>query len=321
MAPWKALLAGLVLWLGSICPADAFSSTAQPHQGNGSTEVEEAHLEPETTAEPEAETTAETDTDVGTANEVYRVGPGDVLDVIVYGEDELTRLVTVQHGGEISFPLIGEVQVGGLTLKEVRQQIRELLARDYLIDPQVTVKVKEFLSQWVTLVGEIARPGKYYITGPKTLLDLLTESGGFTSQASGELVVTRLGGVFDDGSTVRRVWLSRSMGADEQRVILALTLASNDLVTVPAQESIYVTGEVNNPGSFPLKDRLTVLQAVSLAGGLSKFGSKGKVEILRKRRGGEPERIKVDLGDIENGKKPDVPLVPGDMVKVGKRMF
>ena len=321
MAPWKALLAGLVLWLGSICPAGAFSSTAQPPQGNGSTEVEEARLEPETPADPEAETTAEADTDVGTANEVYRVGPGDVLDVIVYGEDELTRLVTVQHGGEISFPLIGEVQVGGLTLKEVRQQIRELLARDYLVDPQVTVKVKEFLSQWVTLVGEIARPGKYYITGPKTLLDLLTESGGFTSQASGELVVTRLGGVFDDGSTVRRVWLSRSMGADEQRVILALTLASNDLVTVPAQESIYVTGEVNNPGAFPLKDRLTVLQAVSQAGGLSKFGSKGKVEILRKRGGREPERIKVDLGDIEDGKKPDVPLVPGDVVKVGKRIF
>ena len=310
MAHWKTLLAGLVLWLGSVCPVSAFSSTAQPSQGNGNTEAEEARLRPET--EAEAEPTAEADVNTDPANEVYRVGPGDVLDVIVYGEDDLTRLVTIQHGGEISFPLIGEVQVEGLTLKETRQQITELLAKDYLVDPQVSVKVKEYLSQWVTLVGEIARPGKYYLTGPKTLLDLLTEAGGFASQASGELVVTRLGGVFDDGSNVRRVWLSRSMGADEQRAILALILASNDLVTVPAHESIYVTGEVNNPGSFPLKNRLTVLQAVSLAGGLSKFGSKGKVEILRKRRAGEPERIKVDLGDIEKGKKPDVLLVPGE---------
>jgi polysaccharide export outer membrane protein len=243
------------------------------------------------------------------------------LDVVVYGEDDLTRLVTVQHGGEISFPLIGEVQVEGLTLREVRERIEELLAKDYLVDPQVSVKVKEYLSQWVTMVGEIARPGKYYLNGPKTLLDLLTESGGFTAQASGEIVVTRLGGVFDDGSTVQRVWLSRDMSADEQRAILALNVTSNDLITVPAQEAIYVTGEVNNPGSFPLKNRLTVLQAVSLAGGLSKFGSKGKVEILRKRAGAEPERIKIDLEDIENGKKPDIPLVPGDMVKVGKRIF
>ncbi|HEX9726431.1 MAG TPA: polysaccharide biosynthesis/export family protein [Vicinamibacteria bacterium] len=319
MAHWKTLLAGLVLGLGSICPVSAFSSAVGPLQGNAGTETEEARLAPK--AAPPLETTPEAEVDVETKDEIYRVGPGDVLDVVVYGEDDLTRLVTVQHGGEISFPLIGEVQVEGLTLREVRERIEELLAKDYLVDPQVSVKVKEYLSQWVTMVGEIARPGKYYLNGPKTLLDLLTESGGFTAQASGEIVVTRLGGVFDDGSTVQRVWLSRDMSADEQRAILALNVTSNDLITVPAQEAIYVTGEVNNPGSFPLKNRLTVLQAVSLAGGLSKFGSKGKVEILRKRAGAEPERIKIDLEDIENGKKPDIPLVPGDMVKVGKRIF
>ena len=318
MAHWKMLLAGLVLWLGSICSVGASSSAVQPLQGNGK-ETEEARVESE--AAPPAETTPEGEVDVDPESEVYRVGPGDVLDVVVYGEDDLTRLVTVQHGGEISFPLIGEIQVKGLTLKEVRERIGELLAKDYLVDPQVSVKVKEYLSQWVTMVGEIARPGKYYLTGPKTLLDLLTEAGGFTSEASGEIVVTRLGGVFDDGSTVQRVWLSRDMSADEQRTILALNVTNNDLITVPAQEAIYVTGEVNNPGSFPLKNRLTVLQAVSLAGGLSKFGSKGKVEILRKRAGADPERIKVDLEDIENGKKPDIPLVPGDLVTVGKRIF
>lgn len=319
MSLWRAFLAGLVLWLGAICPVSASSSFLPSAQGNGGTE--EARLQPETAVEPETEPVPEAEADIEVDEEIYRVGPGDVLDVVVYGEDDLTRLVTVQHGGEVSFPLIGEIHVAGMTLREVRQEITDLLAKDYLVDPQVSVKVKEYLSQWVTLVGEIARPGKYYLTGPKTLLDLLTEAGGFTSQASGEIVVTRLGGAFDDGSTVKRVWLSRSMSADEQRVTLALNLENNDLVTVPTQEAIYVTGEVNNPGSFPLKNRLTVLQAVSLAGGLSKFGSKGKVEILRKQGRGEPERIKVDLGAIEDGKKPDVPLVPGDMVKVGKRIF
>jgi len=316
IAPWKALLAGCVLWLAWICPASASSTTPQLlSQGNGDTKVDEMEAESDTEAEPD--TKAESDADL----EVYRVGPGDVLDVIVYGEDDLTRLITVQHEGEISFPLIGEIQVEGLTLKEVRQQIEELLGRDFLVDPQVTVKVKEYRSQWVTLVGEIARPGKYYLTGPETLLDLLTEAGGFTSQASGELVITRLNGVFDDGSSVRRVWLSRNMAAQDQKAALALGVDDGDLVTVPAQESIYVTGEVNNPGSFALKSGLTVLQAVSLAGGLSKFGANGKVEILRKRDGAEPERIKVDLEEIEEGKKPDVPLAPGDVVRVGKRIF
>ncbi len=285
-----------------MCSASALPYPAT--QGNGETIAPPA---PDVLPEPESN--------------VYRVGPGDVLDVVVFEEEDLTRLVTVQHGGEISFPLIGEIPVAGLTLKEVQIQITELLGKDYLIDPHVTLKVKEYLSQWVTVVGEVGRPGKYYLTGPKTLLDLLTEAGGFTSKASGELLVTRLNGIFDDGTSLQRVWLSRDMPTDEQKKALVLNLSSGDLITVAGQVSIYVNGEVNKPGSYALTGGLTVLQAISQAGGLSKFGSKGKVEILRNQTSGEPERIKVDLGDIEKGKKTDILLAPGDVVRVGKRVF
>ncbi len=296
---WNRLLDGAVLWLGCVCSASALPYPAT--QGNGKTTAPDVLPEPE--------------------SNVYRVGPGDVLDVVVFEEEDLTRLVTVQHGGEISFPLIGEIPVAGLTLKEVRVQITELLGKDYLIDPHVTVKVKEYLSQWVTVVGEVGRPGKYYLTGLKTLLDLLTEAGGLTSKASGELVVTRLNGVFDDGTSLKQVWLSRDMPTDQQKKALALNLSSGDLITVAGQVSIYVNGEVNRPGAYPLTSRLTVLQAISLAGGLNKFGSKGKVEILRNRMSAQPERIKVDLGDIEKGKKADIPLAPGDIIRVGRRIF
>ncbi len=299
MTRWNHVLAGAVLWLGCVCSASALPYPAT--QGNGKTTAPDVLPEPE--------------------SNVYRVGPGDVLDVVVFEEEDLTRLVTVQHGGEISFPLIGEIPVAGLTLKEVRVQITELLGKDYLIDPHVTVKVKEYLSQWVTVVGEVGRPGKYYLTGLKTLLDLLTEAGGFTSKASGELVVTRLNGVFDDGTSLKQVWLSRDMPTDQQKKALALNLSSGDLITVAGQVSIYVNGEVNRPGAYPLTSRLTVLQAISLAGGLNKFGSKGKVEILRNRMSAQPERIKVDLGDIEKGKKADIPLAPGDIIRVGRRIF
>ncbi len=251
----------------------------------------------------------------------YQLGPGDVLDIAVYDEADLTRLTTIQYGGEISFPLIGEVQLASLTLKEAQNLLERLLREDFLVDPQVTVRVKEYRSQWVTLVGEVARQDKYYLKGPTSLLDLLTEAGGFTAQASGEVVVSRMSGTFDDDETIRRIWLSRDMSMLEQKTALALTLVANDLVTVSAQASFYISGEVKNPGSYPLTAGLTVLNAVSLGGGLSKFGSTGKVEILRKNGSGKPERIKVNLKDIEKGKKPDIPLLAGDIVKVGKRIF
>jgi polysaccharide export outer membrane protein len=253
--------------------------------------------------------------------ETYRIGPGDVLEVNVFDNEDLSRLVTVQHAGEISFPLLGDIQVAELTVREVRERLTELLAKDYLVNPQVVVKVKEYRSQWVTLVGEVARPGKYYLEGPKTLLELLTEAGGFTQKAGGEVAVTRLSGSFEDGSTLVKVRLARDMPQEEQKRALALGLSSGDLVTVAAEEFCYVTGEVKTPGSYPLTGGLTVLKAISLAGGLTKFGAKGKVEILRKNAAGEPERIKVDLDEIESGKKPDLPLAAEDIIKVGKRVF
>ena len=255
----------------------------------------------------------------------YRVGSGDVLNIEVYDDQDLSGLVTVQHGGEISFPLLGDVIVAGLSTKEITQKLTELLAKDYLVDPQVIVRVKEHRSQWVTLVGEIARPGKYYLQGTKTLLDAMTEAGGFTPKASGELLISRTPRMVDSDDegnpSVFRIELSPEQSASEQKEALAMLLQDGDIITAPGTQVFFVSGEVRNPGSYPLNAGTTVLKAISLAGGLSKFGGSGKVEILRKRASGGTERIKVDLGDIEDGKKPDVPLKADDIVKVGKRVF
>ena len=256
----------------------------------------------------------------------YRVGPGDVLEVEVYDDPDLSGLVTVQHGGEISFPLLGDLSVTGLTAREVRETLTRLLAKDYLVDPQVVVKVKEHRSQWITLVGEVQRPGKYFLQGSKTLLELLTEAGGFTPQASGEVIVSRPEPEAppeeeNGGSEPIRIFLSPDQPPAQQKTALSHQLQSGDIVTATSTQFFYVSGEVKNPGSYPMTPGLTVLKAVSVAGGLTKFGSKGKVEILRKGKGSDAERIKVDLGDIEGGKKPDVPLTAEDIIKVGKRVF
>ena len=261
----------------------------------------------------------------------YRVGPGDVLEVDVYGDPDLSGLVTVQHEGDISFPLLGDIDIDGMTVKEVQATLVELLAKDYLVDPQVIVNVKEHRSQWVTLVGEVIRPGKYYLQGTKSMLDLLTEAGGFTTRASGEVIVSRLdqeqpslfmtedNGSAGEGSV--RIFLTPDQPPSQQKEALSFQLRSGDIVTATSTQFFFISGEVKRPGSYPITGGLTVLKAVSVAGGLTKFGAKGKVEILRKKAGGGSNRIKVDLGDIENGKKPDVPLRSEDIIKVGKRVF
>jgi len=258
-------------------------------------------------------------------NDAYHVGPGDVLEVEVFDDPDLSGLVTIQHGGEIAFPLLGELVVDGMTAKEVQKTLTDRLAKDYLVNPQVSVRVKEHRSQWVTLVGEVVRPGKYFLQGQKTLLDLLTEAGGFTSQASGAVMLSRSAPSTsdDDGSAgeTLRVFLSPEQPPAEQKQALSLQLKNGDIVTATSTQFFYVSGEVKNPGSYPITPGLSVLKAVSVAGGLSKFASKGKVEILRKLPNGETSRIKVDLGDIEGGKKPDVPLEAEDIIKVGKRVF
>jgi polysaccharide biosynthesis/export protein len=260
-------------------------------------------------------------------DDAYHVGPGDVLEVEVFDDPDLSGLVTIQHGGEIAFPLLGELEVEGLTVKEVQKTLTDLLAKDYLVNPQVSVRVKDHRSQWVTLVGEVVRPGKYFLQGPKTLLDLLTEAGGFTTQASGEVMVSRgalsvaMGEDSGAPGETLRVFLSPEQPPGQQKEALSLALKNGDIVTATSTQFFYVSGEVKNPGSYPMTPGISVLKAVSVAGGLTKFGSKGKVEILRKSPNGESQRIKVDLGDIEGGKKPDVPLEAEDIIKVGKRVF
>jgi protein involved in polysaccharide export with SLBB domain len=118
-----------------------------------------------------------------------------------------------------------------------------------------------------------------------------------------------------------RVFLSPEQPPSQQKAALSLQLGNGDIVTATSTQFFYVSGEVKSPGSYPITPGLTVLKAVSVAGGLTKFGSKGKVEILRKASQGEAKRIKVDLDDIESGKKPDVPLEAEDIIKVGKRVF
>jgi polysaccharide export outer membrane protein len=249
----------------------------------------------------------------------YEVGAGDVLEINVFGNDDLSRVPTIQTNGAVSLPLLGEVQVAGLTVAEVKRKVTNLLAKDYLINPQVEVKVKDYQSQYVSVVGEVNSPGRKPIRGRMRLLDALLESGGFKTSSSGEVMITRTDGAFEDGKKAVTVRISSSATIQDQ-INLELRLRNGDIISALPKAFVTVDGEVNKPGRYAIEADLTVTGAVSLAGGRTRFGS-SDVKVRRSDAAGKVKIIEVDLKDVQNGKKPDVPLVSNDIVTVGRRVF
>jgi polysaccharide export outer membrane protein len=250
----------------------------------------------------------------------YEVGPGDVIEVAVYGNDDLSRIPTVQTNGSISLPLLGEVQVSGLTIAEVQRKITNLLEKDYLVKPQVEVKVREYQSQYVSVVGEVNSPGRKPIRGRMRLIDALIESGGFKATASAEVMITRPEGTFEGEKKSITVRISSAASLQDQ-VNLELPLRNGDIITALPKSFVTVDGEVNRPGRYAIEADLTVTGAISLAGGLTRFGSNGVKVRHTDPHDGKVTIVEVDLKDVRNGKKPDVPLLPNDVISVSRRVF
>lgn len=252
--------------------------------------------------------------------EEYRVGIGDVLEVTVFGNDDLSRATTVQTNGAITLSLLGEVTVNELSVGEIKRKLTALLARDYLVNPQVEVKVREYQSRFVTVLGEVNAPGRKPLRGRTRLIDALVDAGGFTPRASGEVVVTRAEGTFPGDATSLRLRLSSGTPSEQDRVGLELPLRHGDIVTAAPKFYVTVDGEVQRPGRYVLEADLKVTGAISSAGGLTRFGS-NNVKVRRTTETGEPQIFEVDLKAVRSGKKPDLSLLPNDVVSVPRRLF
>jgi polysaccharide export outer membrane protein len=244
-----------------------------------------------------------------------------VLEVTVFDNNDLSRTPTVQTSGVIALPLLGEVPVGGLTVAEVKEKLTALLGRDYLVNPQVEVKVKEYQSQFVSVVGEVNSPGRKPLRGHTRLIDLLIEAGGFTPRASGDVVITRLEGSFEGGAKTLRLRLGGGPLTPKDQISLEVVLQNGDLITASAKYYVTVEGEVAHPNRYPIDGDLTVTGAISLAGGLSRFGGNG-VKVRRiDPETGKTTILEVDLKDVRNGKAEDPPLLANDVITVPRRRF
>ena len=139
----------------------------------------------------------------------YTIGPRDVLGITVWGQPDLSRDYTVDPDGFTPFPLIGRIKAAGRTPQELAARLVEALGKDYLVNPEVIVSVREYLSQKVLVLGAAERPGGYYLSGPTTVLDLLSKAGGFASAAGKQVLLVRNQATSTGASAVLRLSLDK----------------------------------------------------------------------------------------------------------------
>jgi polysaccharide export outer membrane protein len=247
----------------------------------------------------------------------YRVGKGDKVEITVFGHDDLTKVVEVRADGTINYPLIGDLPVSGKSVAEIDGEITRLLGDSYLVDPQVSVDVREYQSQWITIIGEVRTPGRYVLKRNMRIIDLLAEAGGVTREAGSDILITRSQQVGDPGHIV--VNLEGLLSGD--RPDANLPLQHGDIVSVGEKEVFYIRGEVVKPGPYFLEKGMTVMKAISVAGGFGQFANRKEVQILRSGDKGMQERLRVNLKAIEDGKREDVLIRPNDTIIVPRRIF
>ena len=257
----------------------------------------------------------------------YQIGPADILSVTVYGHPDLTQTILVQPDGTFTFPLVGRVKGSDMTPAELEKKLVILLSRGFIRNPQVTVVVQEYRSKTVYVVGEVARPGPYPLSGKTSLVEVLAKAGPTTNAGAEVVVVRPHQGVAVAGPVLPtevaegeeappdkpRAEVIRIAVGDIQAGELEknLLLQPNDTVFVPQAPKVFVSGEVKSPGAYGWFPGMTTRQLISLAGGLTPDGSDGRLKVVR-QVGGTSEEDKIKL---------DEPVKPGDTIVVRRRLF
>ena len=267
---------------------------------------------------------------VSASEQGYVIGVRDVLEISVFSQSDLSGRYTVEGDGAFSFPLIGRVVAAGSTVGQLEETLRARLLDGYFRNPRVTVAVAEYQSQQVFVMGEVRNPGAFPLRAETSLIEILALAG-LTPEASGIAVVVRAGdgaggpppgnggsGPPPDsggsgpppigGADTVRVNLRDLEGGDLSRNI---KLRDGDTVFIPRAEVVYVFGEVRDPGSYPIQEGMTVLQALALAGGSTEFAALNRITI-RRLVDGERIKVRARLEDL---------VQPDDTIDVPVKFF
>jgi polysaccharide biosynthesis/export protein len=255
----------------------------------------------------------------------YIIGPGDVLNIAVWGHPDLSRDYAVDPDGYAPFPLINRVKAGGLTTRQVAAVLVDLLGKDYLVNPQVIVTVKEYLSQKVTILGEMARPGVFYLTGPTSLVDLLSRAGWLSRGAGKQILLVRdhppTGPGGSGTTTIQRLNIDKIQAGNAAENV---PIQAGDTVFVVSRDdnSFFVFGEVKKPGSYPLDKETNILEGITIAGGFTEKASPSRTRVIRVGATGQ-QVLEIDMNDIIKRGQRDkaVRLQANDVVVVPESFF
>jgi polysaccharide export outer membrane protein len=248
------------------------------------------------------------------SDKAYIIGPEDVLEVQVWERKDLNQTVFVRPDGRTSLPLVGEIMVAGKTIQDLQDHLAKVYEKT-VQSAVVTVIVKEIKSRPVYFVGGFGRPGPLQLTREMTLLQAISVVGGVVP-----------GGDAEKGYVLRG---DKRTAVDFYKLLQKGDLSQNsrlepgDTVVVPIADLVYVQGEVRAPSPLKYTTDLTLLKAITQAGGLTPLAASGRVDLLRGRAGEKKERIRVDVDKIMRApdENPDVILKPDDIIYVPQRLF
>ena len=245
----------------------------------------------------------------------YKIGPKDLLDILFYGQDKLNAHVRVSEQGKVTLTWVNEVDVSGLTATQLEKKLVGLYKEgNYLVDPQISVFIKEMRSNRVSIVGAVQKPAAYELLGRQTLLGLIAEAGGLAKEAAKEIIVLR---TIADGTTIPLTVSINELNQGDPKANIALE--PGDIVNVQVDKlvPIYVFGQVKNPSALNVwrSSIPTLTQAIAQAGGFTDRAKKSSVLVRRRDAAGKEKEFRINVKDILAG-KPDFQLQEGDTVYV-----
>lgn len=254
---------------------------------------------------------------VASVVEEYRVGPGDEIEIKVFQVEDFDLTERINSRGTIMLPLLGEVEVGGLSVAEIEQTLADRLGADYLQDPQVSVFVTEYRSREISVAGAVDKPSVYTVDRPRTVLEMISLAGGVTDEAGYKVHVQTLGANPETGQPepvnliVDLRELVNSYDTNRQ-----LVLGGGDSVYVRKAGFVYVEGAVRKPGAYQIEGEATVLKTLAQAGGTLFEADDDSIQVFRDQPG-DVEILTVSLDQIRKDPTSDVRLQDGDIVVVG----
>jgi polysaccharide export outer membrane protein len=251
----------------------------------------------------------------------YRIGRQDLLEISVFDVEELDQTVRVADDGSITMPLLGRLLVAGISKTQLEELIARLLEDRYVRSPQVTVFVKEYESKRIAVSGAVKRPGAYEMLGRKTLLEMISLAGGLDADPGKQIIIFRRG----EGGVTKRLSVDLEELVFRADPELNLVLEAGDIIYIPALQKvrIFVSGAVKNPDLYeiPRDEPVTVLKAVTMAGGTTDRAAEKRVQVIRVAPNGERISLVVNLRKVKQGKVEDPILKKDDIVLVPESFF